>query len=185
MQSLRSETYAFNTSLPILSNDMGYKALSYSMEDKDDDFSKLKKCRIQEGTDLLFFYDEGSPTRVFVTIDRVSDIPDGKAITDYPLKKEPLQSEEVLRIKQRISEMPILSITMDEAYPFLSKRLMKERNVELDIGHGCGFDKTEWARIWGGGMNPAFTYSLECREPFNNMNEAWLCFEKGFNNHQG
>ena len=87
--------------------------------------------------DLLFFYDEGDTRLVAVSIDKISPIPAGKSINDYPCKKGGVEEEEMNRVKrQRIMELPKLKILMDEAYPFLHERLLKETGVCLEIGKG-------------------------------------------------
>lgn len=171
----------YNENIPILSNDMGYKG-SYPTNNN----LEYDKSRIQEGTDLLFFYDEGDARRVAVSIDKISPIPVGKSINDYPCKKGGIEEEEMNRVKrQRIMELPKLTILMDEAYPLLHERLMKERGVRLEIGKGSSLQANVWATIWGGGKMPAYTSSLECIQPFESMDEAWLCFDKGIEKQIG
>jgi len=171
----------YNEDIPILSNDMGYKECYPTNNTLEYD-----KSRIQEGTDLLFFYDEGDTRRVAVSIDKISPIPPGKSIHDYPCKKGGVEEEELNRVKrQRIMELPKLTILMDEAYPFLHERLLKERGVRLEIGKGSSFQANVWATIWGGGKMPAYTSSLECIQPFESMDEAWLCFDKGIEKQIG
>lgn len=111
---------------------MGYKG---SYPPSNTPSREYDKSRIQEGTDLLFFYDEGDTRRVAVSIDKISAIPIGKGVKDYPCKKGGVEEEESNRLKrQRILELPKLTILMDEAYPFLHERLLKERNIRLEIG---------------------------------------------------
>ena len=74
---------------------------------------------------------------------------------------------------------------MDEAYPFLHERLLKERGIRLEIGRGSSYRTNVWAIIWGGGKSPAYTSSLECIQPFESMDEAWLCFDKGIEKQIG
>jgi hypothetical protein len=88
---------AFNRKIPILSREMGCKA-QYSMFQYREidgwhvDYSSLL---IKEGMDLLFFYDEGDTRLVAVSIDKISPIPVGKSINDYPCKKGGVEEEEM------------------------------------------------------------------------------------------
>ena len=148
------------------------------------DYSSLL---IKEGMDLLFFYDEGDTRLVAVSIDKISPIPAGKSINDYPCKKGGVEEEEMNRVKrQRIMELPKLTILMDEAYPFLHERLLKETGVCLEIGKGSSRNFPDrWATIWGGGIEPSYRSSLICIQPFESMDEAWLCFDKGIEKQIG
>ena len=180
---------AFNRKIPILSREMGCKA-QYSMfeyREIDGWHVDYSSVLIQEGMDLLFFYDEGDTRRVAVSIDKISPIPAGKSINDYPCKKGGVEEEEMNRVKrQRIMELPKLTILMDEAYPFLHERLMKETGVCLEIGKGSSrIFPDRWATIWGGGIEPSYKSSLICIQPFESMDEAWLCFDKGIDKQIG
>ena len=135
-------------------------------------------CYLHEGLDMIFFYDKGSTTRMFVSIEKVSPLPPGAAASDFPRKVEDQDAGEVGRKRARIDAMPqVTRLTMDEALPFLHERLVVERGVRLDIGRGSGFrDKGPWATIWGGCKKPAYQSSLNCEVPFENMDEALYCF---------
>jgi hypothetical protein len=126
---------------------------------------------------MIFFYDEGSPTRLFVTFDSITTIPDDLNVEEYPrmLGVESAASIEVKR--RRIDEQPLLTaIKMDDALPALAHRLLRE-NVHLEIGKGIAMDD-RWAVIWGGSPNPAYQSSLECVVPFEDMDECVYCFEE-------
>jgi hypothetical protein len=56
---------------------------------------------IQEWKNLLLFYDEGDTGLVAVSIDKISSIPTGKSINDYPCKKGVVEEEETNRVKQQ------------------------------------------------------------------------------------
>lgn len=183
---------AFNPTLPLLSKDMTLVQPPYgNFEEFHDDEeevgpgrSKTKYHGIEEGTDMIFFYDEGSPTRVAVTIDRIFPIPGDKTAGDYPTVKEEIVDQETSRKRQLASEAPVLTIRMDEAYPFLRDRLFKDEQTKFDFGNGSDPNKGAWALMWGGhyignGLPMSYTSSLECLAPFSDMDEAWLCFEKG------
>ena len=169
---------AFNNRVPILSStQMGVKE-QYQL-DPDEDFSS-DRCYLSEGSEMIFFYDEGSPTRIFVSISSVTQMPAEMEVQQYPRKNvSEAARAEASRKRSLIEAFPKLgSITMDEAYPFLRKRLLKER-VKFDIGQGsCCFTDT-WAHMWGGGVMPAYTSSLECLVPFKDLDEAFYSFDQG------
>ena len=171
---------AYNSSLPILSLNMSlvdqYAAYMHG-RNVDEDEEQEKKCRITEGTEMIFFYDEGSTSRLAVTIETISPMPTSRTIQSYPSIKIDQEKEEEGNKKRRLlSSIPILTVRMDDAFPALHKRLLKERGVKFDIGNGSGFRDTGWAMIWGGGNLPAFTSSLECIHPFDDLDEAFQCF---------
>jgi hypothetical protein len=62
---------------------------------------------------------------VAVTIDKISPIPAGIHAR-----------REVSRRRNRVKRQRIMEILMDEAYPFLHERLLKETGVCLEIGKG-------------------------------------------------
>lgn len=140
-----------------------------------------EKYQIVEGTEMIFFYDEGSPTRVLLSIDKIEDAPtSSEEIAQYPMRI-PLACE----IPKRSSTDPVESkseMTMDEALPNLVNRL-DEYQPCFEFGQGfrsCGSGdyKSKWAVIWGG-EQLAFRSSMECFSRFNDVDEAFWCFEKG------
>lgn len=171
----------YDTRLPLLSPDMCTRNV-FSYPPCATPTSPGTPAMLGAGSELLFCYDEGSPTVLAVTFEEVSALPDGKSLTDYPAKKiDPLDEVRNAK-KRRIESLPKLTISMDEAYPTLCEQVMR-RGVRLDIGLGCdpcaGKGVGNYAMLWGGGNCPSFTSSIECPYPFENVDEMFLCFEKG------
>ena len=139
--------------------------------------------KIKEGSDLRFKYDEGTPTHLMATIESITPLPDGKTVANYPAKKVDPMEHLVGEKRKRLAEIPVLTITMDEAYPSLRFRLLLEHGVRLEIGNGSDpmpskIAECVWARIWGGDAQAAYDRSLECFHAFDDMDEAWLCFDR-------
>jgi len=174
------ETLALDPSVPILSDAM-HAANPFEMF-RDRSGSKVLH-RITENMDLLFRYDEGSPTHLMTTIESIAPMPEGKNVNQYPAKKTDPNEHLVGAKRKRIEETPALTIPMDEAYPFLRDRLLHEHRVSLEMGRGSDPipDKLQdayWARIWGGDPRCSCDRSLESRLPFENLNEAFFCFDR-------
>ena len=133
-----------------------------------------------EGDELFFSYDEGSPTYMITRIERIDVLSPLPCKEDYPRPVSGYGIEDdISRAKRaRLSAIPVLTVEMDEAYPDMCKRLF-QRGVAMSIGLGSGGRKGQWATIWGGGKNPAYQSSLECLCAFENMDEAFLTFDKG------
>lgn len=180
------DSVKLSIAVPILSKDMQF-APAFQIFVHDPVLPT--EYRIKEGTDLIFRYDEGSPTVLAVTVESIKPMPADKKAEDYPLVKAEEADPAAGEKRKRISEAAVLTITMDEAYPLLANRLLKESRVALNIGRGSdeipnkNVDDSFWGRIWGGGSsetcNAAYDRSVEIPRPFSNIDEAWLCLEKG------
>lgn len=132
---------------------------------------------------MNLWYDEGSPTVLYVHLDSVRPMPLGGAETDYPIEVKDLSAQQEELKRQRLSGAPPLTIPMDEAYPHVAHRWLRDHQIHVDLGRGCEpHDQSEadvWCQIWGGGSQMAYTSSLECFFPFSDMDEFWWCCEKG------
>lgn len=84
---------------------------------------------------MIFSYDEGSPTRLAVTVEAIQAMPENKNREDFPLAKSDVDEVAVGEKRKRIAEAAVLTISMDAAYPHLCAR-MKEFRTLLEIGHG-------------------------------------------------
>ena len=56
-----------------------------------------ERCLLQEGSEMIFFYDEGSPSRYGVTLESVTSMPDSQTIENYPIKIEQRDPVEVAK----------------------------------------------------------------------------------------
>lgn len=111
---------ALDPSLPILSDEMRTtNPFSTFVEHKGGSKTSYK---VKEGMDLLFKYDEGSPTYLMATIESINPLPEGKSVDAYPAKKADPNEHLIGKKRQRIEETPALTIPMDEAYPHLRAR---------------------------------------------------------------
>lgn len=72
---------------------------------------------------------------------------------------------------------------MDEAYPYVANRWLRDFQIHVDLGRGCDPYNPSmpdaWCQIWDGGPQMVYSSSLECFFPFSNMDEFWWCCEKG------
>ncbi len=175
---------AMDASIPLLSKEMNVKI----RQDITESLLAEKKSEpllVKEGSEFLFFYDEGYPTRLIVTIDRINPetpLLPGRVVKDYPRKIETETDAVRAAKRQRISEAPVLTITMDEAYPHLRKRLIQERGVLFLFGRGCEppiTADTAYCVIWGGGgCRAAYKRTVECYREFLNADEFFLSFDR-------
>eukprot|EP00602_Paraphysomonas_sp_CaronLab_P002608 CAMPEP_0185020496 /NCGR_PEP_ID=MMETSP1103-20130426/3102_1 /TAXON_ID=36769 /ORGANISM="Paraphysomonas bandaiensis, Strain Caron Lab Isolate" /LENGTH=393 /DNA_ID=CAMNT_0027551429 /DNA_START=58 /DNA_END=1236 /DNA_ORIENTATION=+ len=168
--------------ISILSKDMKLKN-QFSCgfdEDDDEDDERRESYMLCEGDELLFHYDEGSPTILMTVIESIYTPPSPPRREDYPqaVSGYGVEDENSRAKRARLQSVPVLTVTMDEAYPYLRERLF-QGGVKFDIGAGCGFTKDKWAMIWGGGNTPAYNSSLDCVCAFENMDEAFTCFDRG------
>ena len=152
---------SYSTNVPLLSNQMNLQD-SFDLFGGGDD-GLIEYTNLHEGIDMLFRYDEGSPTEMYVSIERVKVLDDTspQVLDTYPMydndcveiseaekKRRRIASEmsdiegnvsaaEKGKLRKIISEMPIESNKrMDEALPFLSRRLCKENGVKMELGRG-------------------------------------------------
>jgi hypothetical protein len=155
--------------------DMGVTSTEYGDEDRRGSF---QKDYIYEGMNMIFLYDEGSPTRLFMTIDSICPIPEGTSLESYPRMLGTESAVDVACKRRRIDEQPLLTASrMDDAMPSLAHRLLREHGIHLEIGKGLAMDD-RWAVIWGGSPKPAYQSSLECVAPFDDMDECLYCFDE-------
>jgi hypothetical protein len=141
------------------------------------------------GTELLFYYDEGSPTLMIAKVEGISTTPMSPTGVDHaiPYVFPTGVTDSPPNKRRRISG----EITMDQAFPHLSQQLLRRRGVTFDLGRGCapwgdfgGEDRT-WAILWGGGRRPAMDRSLIAEDEFTNADEAFVCFEKAIEKQLG
>jgi hypothetical protein len=146
---------------PILAKDM-YDVKGVYQTGADAGNTPQEPYRVQEGSEFIFFYDEGSPTQLIVSINHISPLPMDKAIEDYPCRIDVEAAAVQAAKRQRIAAAPVLTIIMDEAYPNLKHRLLQEDRISVLFGNGCEpkgdspHEQTPFCVIWGG---PAYTRS--------------------------
>jgi len=173
---------ALDTSLPILSEEM--QAVDLFTEGDVDDFGcTFTPFRITEGSELRFKYGEDIPTYLMATVESITPLPQGRSVDQYPANKADEFEYVDEERRKRIAEMPVLTISMDEAYPHLRDRLLHERGVRLEMGTGSdpipiNLEDCCWARIWSGDPNSVCDRSLESPRPFQDTDEAFLCFDR-------
>ena len=168
----------FSVTTPILSKNLKFEnQFSFNQHDDGDD---NVAGPVRAGDELLFCYDEGSPTHIAVTIENVSVVPPTLSRQDYPRAVSGVHVEDATsRAKRaRVDALPVLTIRMDDMYPDLHRRLLQEHRVLLRIGRGSEHNNI-WAKIWGGGDMAAYVSSLECLVPFEYLDEAFLAFDRG------
>jgi hypothetical protein len=153
-------------------------------EDDEYDEDEDNTYPLREGSEFIFFYDEGSPTRLIVTVDRIlNSIPTDHRPEDYPVLRNTVNEEEQAAKRQRIATAPVLTIKMDQAYPYLSHRIFKDRGISFFLGRGCEppigspEDKAFFV-VYGGPPLSAYQRSVECYYPFTDLEEFFRCADR-------
>ena len=154
--------------------------------------SPQSKNIISAGSELLFHYDEGSPTIIEVTIERIYTIPEESSLSDYPIQIDLISQDEKQIVKQRVESLATMHTTtttaaavrMDEAFPRLSKVLLGPPNgMDIGIRNAASSTWSWWGRVWGG-ENVSRFHCIEAFEPFTDIDEALLTFERGLEKQQ-
>ena len=202
---------SYSTNVPILSNQMNLQDPFHFEISGGGNDGLIEYTNLHEGNDMVFRYDEGTPTEMYVSIERVKVLDDTspQVLDTYPMydndcveiseaekKRRRIASEmsdiegnvsaaEKGKLRKIISEMPIeCNKRMDEALPFLSRRLCKENGVKMVLGRGHDpFLVDQFCRIWGGASDElapcAYISSLISEKEFTDMDECVYAFDRG------
>jgi hypothetical protein len=158
---------ALNKDTPILSDNMIAK------EPYDLGLAPPQRRTLDEGTEMIFMYDEGSPTRLAVKIERIIDKPDDEE-DDYPRK----------RISKAVTSAITAEgvVTVDQAFPELAAAVLSKRYPASYFGRCAkelhvvieGGPKDNGDQLFAPVPFESFEDCLIC------CNKAWPTFQKEY-----
>lgn len=171
---------SMDDSLPFLSKKMGYGS-SYSFKKK----ASLHQHLVTVNSNFVFCYDEGSPTHVYVSILSIREMDiNADIITNYPRSLSALNTESQTERNNLITSLANKNNgqTMDTAYPKLCQLLISRRS-KFEFGNGTA---NGFVHLWGDSTDDqAYQSCIHGLASFDNMDEFFLCLEKGIIQQQG